>query len=92
MKLTIIKFYGIESNFNILSLNQLITRNTSKELQSSLYANASKGSLQSNLYGKEFNLVCMQMQKGIHNLIYMKRINNLVYMQMQKGFHSLMYM
>ena len=63
MKLTMIKFYGIESNFNLLSLNQIIARNTSKELQSSLYANASKASLQSNLYGKEFNLVCMQMHQ-----------------------------
>ena len=44
-------------------MNQIITRNTSKELQSVLYANASKGSLQSNLYGKEFNLVCMQIHQ-----------------------------
>ena len=34
-----------------------------KELQSSLYANASKGSLQSNLYGKEFDLVYMQIHQ-----------------------------
>ena len=63
MKLTIIKFCGVEIKFNLLLLNQIITRNTSKELQSSLYANSSKGSLQSNLYGNEFNLVYMQMHQ-----------------------------
>ena len=67
------KFYSIESNFNLLSLNQLITGNTSIELQSSLYANASKGSLQSNLYGKELqSSLYANASKGIYSLIYMK--------------------